>query len=707
MANQRSTSVRCARLARRRFTLPTVITVAALMAAAAGATADSPADARAAKTPPTATAATSSDQLLRGRVTIPVVSDRSDRQPFAGHPGWLDAYGPGGGQGVSVRIGDDAGFAIESAPRPRCVIVTFDAIETPPLIVPRWPIAPGSNDLPMIVEYACVPAGYPAVWDSKYRVRSHEFWQTFVARSRHLYGLMAFDGPRIAWWGNKINVAVYRDGVGGPRIDFAVPWGTGPNDNPSAHHTDHAYPRVGWRHGDIDLTPGLKYAVRVCGYKSHGGALFDLDTFIYPDTGDGYGPGQAYVRNVPSGGDLCMMLFGSLNGQLVENHVRSEEWNVFIVKRPPTKRWGQSFTAHGVSLAGLRFWGSDGLHGAAADKDGPLTCTIRIREDGPAGKLVGPPCIARAHDTSTQVAVGPSNDPAAQGHEFITAGAPVVRYPETPGPLPGYEAYYKLPFDLFQAAWLPDEVALKPGKTYYVEIEASRPLMMFADGDAYAGGFGYYDGQKVEKEPHLMHDDPRWTLLMDIVTYENPGGAPETAPAIASGPRKPGPDGNLLLNGGAENGTFANWTVGSDPTIDPSTDIPSPANHSGRHRFGISVGWAVADMYQYQEVPGVTAGQPYVASMWACHRDGTDESAELAWCDGPFGGPEHLIARTEPDANPTWTRYAGAPFVPTKNTVTIVVRYRHTKPSNIASIHVDDIDLRPAPFAAAQTVEKK
>ncbi len=631
-----------------------------------------------------------------GVLTIPVITGRAERRAFTGHPGWIDAYTAGLEKGVSARLDREARFSLPDAGAggPAAVIVCLDRLEAPPIIVPRWPAGPGDADLPMSVEYACVPPGYPEVWDAKYTVRAHEYWQTFVARSKHLYGAMAFDGPRITWWGNKANFAVYRGGVGGPRIDFEVPWGAGPDDNPSAHHTDHGYPRVGWRHGDVDLTPGRKYAVRMCGYKSHGQVLWELPSFIRPDRGDGYGPGEGYIRNQPTGGDLCLILFGSLNGQLIENHVRSEEWEILIVKRPPTIRWGQSFTSHGVSMAGLRFWGSDGFH-AEGDAAEPLTCRIQIREDGPAGKPVGPARLATAHDTSTEVVVGPSDDPAAKGQKYVDHGAPVVRYPETPGPLPGFERYYELPFDLFQAAWLPDEVPLSPGKTYYVELEASRPIMMFADGDAYAGGFGYYDGRKIEREDNLMHSDPRWTLLMDLVTYENPGGAPEPEPA---GPvaRKPGPDGNLLVNGGAETGDFTGWTMGSDPIIDPSTALPSPLNHSGNHRFGISVGWAEADMYQYQEVPGLTPGVPYVAGMWASHADGTDESAELLWCDGRFGGMEHQLARTADPEDAAWSLYEGGPFTPKGDTVTIIVRYRHAKATGIASIHVDDIYLKPA-----------
>ena len=34
---------------------------------------------------------------------------------------------------------------------------------------------------------------------------------------------------------------------------------------------------------------------------------------------------------------------------------------------------------------------------------------------------------------------------------------------------------------------------------------------------------------------------------------------------------------------------------------------------------------------------------------------------------------------------------AGARFVPKADQITLIIRYRHTLPTNIASIHVDDI----------------
>jgi hypothetical protein len=630
-------------------------------------------------------------------VTIPIVTGRPGSQPFAGHPGWIDLHAPGESSGVSARVGRDARFDLAKPAQPSALILTLDRLEIPAVIAPGW----NGGDVALDPEYACVPPGYPDVWDRDYPVRAHEHWQTFVARSRHLYALMAFDGPKVVWWGNKIGASVHRGAPGGPRIDFPVPWGTGPDDNPNSHHTDHGFPHVGWRHGDIPVKPGAKYALKIYGYKSHGGDRYELTLYQRPDAGDGYGPGNSHRNGAPGGGDLCLLLFGSLNGQYIENQVRSPEWENLIIKRPPVKRWGQTFIAHGVSFAGVRFWGSNG-------SAKPASCRILIREDGPDGRPVGPAKTAVSHDTSPDPAVRLTPEEAAQGRKLEGLGMPYIRYPNTPGPLPGHDAFYAQPYDLFQAAWVPDEAPLERGRTYYIDLTADQPLMMFGDGDAYRKGFGYYDGQKIEQEAGLMHDDKRWTLLADIVTYAYPGGITEAEAAAKAVRPHPGPfdpaqgkpDGNLLVNPGAEEGDFAGWTVLGDPVIDPSTHIPDPPNRTGGHRFGMSVGWATAEMGHDQEVPGIEPGATYEAGMWVSHQDGTDEEAELLVVDGgsetavgAHGGAPLLRVATRPGAEPAWTELKGT-FMPTQRTVTLIVRYRHTKPSNVASVHIDDIWLK-------------
>jgi len=47
------------------------------------------------------------------------------------------------------------------------------------------------------------------------------------------------------------------------------------------------------------------------------------------------------------------------------------------------------------------------------------------------------------------------------------------------------------------------------------------------DGDSCEPGNLYYDGRKIERLRGIQHGDLRATLLIDIVTYARPGGAPE------------------------------------------------------------------------------------------------------------------------------------------------------------------------------------
>lgn len=159
---------------------------------------------------------------------------------------------------------------------------------------------------------------------------------------------------------------------------------------------------------------------------------------------------------------------------------------------------------------------------------------------------------------------------------------------------------------------------------------------------------------------------------------------------------------NLLTNPGAETGTFEGWERGGNhpgqPMINPSTHLAVPVNHSGQYRFGISIGYVAASVYQYQTV-SVTPGHTYGVSLWAVKMDGTEERLLVTWINGPFPGVERdLYELTWSQQVPNWTHLNGATFVPTSNQATIVLRYEHSIPSGIASVHVDDmalIDLSP------------
>lgn len=428
---------------------------------------------------------------------IPEVSGRSKLQKFAGHPGWIDIYKKGYGPSTSTRINSDGTFNIAKPDDAVTLIATFDKMETPPVIVPRWPQQEGEYDIHIPVEYACIPDDYPQTWDRDYKTRAYNYWQTFVPQCTQIYGVTVFDGPKIVEWGNKINVGVHHEQSGGPPVILNNEE-TGQWSPTSAGHSDHEFPRVGWRHGDLAVEPGKPYALRVGGYRSHGGKHFQLDAFIRPDRGDGYALGNALADERDMKGDLCCMVFGNRHGQIVENHIRTEEWEIFIPQHRPGINWGQQFVAHGVSLAGIVFWGSNGN----SDR---MFCEVRIREEGPGGKLLKPVKLAASHDSPVR---------------------PIIRYPETPEPLPEYKEYYKLPCDLFHVAYQPNELRLEAEKTYYVEVVAFTPIMMYADGDYYRSGYAFYEGLKVEKihYGHATLHSNRWTLAMTIITYANSEG---------------------------------------------------------------------------------------------------------------------------------------------------------------------------------------
>lgn len=444
-----------------------------------------------------------------GRILVACVAGRPGTRVFSGHPGWVDAYAAGRGEGISARIGEDGAFRLPPAPGGRSLylIVQFDRFETPPFVV-AVPAASGSSaplEIVIPTEYACVPGGYPEVWEREYKARAVNYHQTFVAKCTALHGITVFDGPKIAAWGNKLNASVHEEMPGGPALRMRFQ--REPLiDSQSAGHSDRGSPRIGWRYGDARVRPGSTYAIRVGGYRPHGGKQFELDAYVRPDRGEGYSEGEAFGDGKALGGDLCCLVFGNGHGQNVETHIRSEEWEIFLPRHRPATSWGQTFLSHGTSLAGVCFWAAceDG------DGAGAVRCEVRLRPDGPWEPAFGPRKVAAAHPSPER---------------------PTIRYPEIPGRLPGKERLYELPAYLFQVAYAPDELPLVPGKTYFIDITASRPILVYADGDFYHDGHAYYEGLRADRtgQPWTFHSE-RWTLAMGVVTYARPGGEP-TAPA--------------------------------------------------------------------------------------------------------------------------------------------------------------------------------
>jgi hypothetical protein len=434
------------------------------------------------------------------------VSGREGLQVFKGHPGWLDVYERGYCKTVSARIEADGTFELPAPRKSVSLIAMFDRNETPPVILPQWPVEPGNFDVPIAVEYACMPNGYPDVWDEEYMKMGTDSYQTFVPNCTQLYGVSVFDGPQVENdHPNRIMVSVHPDAPGSKALLFKDkgspdPGWVGHWDELTAWDSNKELPYIGWRHGDMPIEAGRTYAIRAGGYRTHGARRLKQRVYIRPDEGDGYAHGNAFVNGKMLDGDLCCLIFGNSNGQIIENQIRSLQWEVFLPKHRPTTQWGQQFVSHGESLAGVSSWASTG-----AVKD--MLCEVIILEEGPWGRKLGPAKICRGHESPDR---------------------PVVVYPDTPSPLPGYEEFHKEPARLFQVSYAPDEIKLTPGKTYYVKLAPAKPFLMYADGDRYQLGHAYYEGLKVDRQHvgHTVKHSKRWTLAMNIVTYANKGGKP-------------------------------------------------------------------------------------------------------------------------------------------------------------------------------------
>jgi hypothetical protein len=249
-----------------------------------------------------------------------------------------------------------------------------------------------------------------------------------------------------------------------------------------------------------------------------------------------------------------------------------------------------------------------------------------------------------------------------------------------------------------EAGQAPDMEAIKVrnlgGTEAEVSLRVSAPWLTLSDSALTIPAYG-------EKEVSLKWDatslkEGRQDAVIrvhDPEAYEPEVGVTISAIIDTRPPDRP----NLLKNFGAEEG-MEHWTIGGNPEgwprIDPDTHGPDPSNHSGDHRFGISWGWTTGDAFQYQTV-AVEAGKAYEAGFWVSKMVGSDESVELLWIDGEFGGEEQLLYRTPENEriDGWWKACRGAPLKPSGDFVTIVLRYRHAYATGIASIHVDDIYL--------------
>ena len=169
---------------------------------------------------------------------------------------------------------------------------------------------------------------------------------------------------------------------------------------------------VRWFSGQIPITPGKKYAVRI--WVNGGCAIYKRDK-----DGNSYPHGSAYDEaGSPRSYDLNVTVFVDRNSQMVTHTRLSYGPGTFISSLNDTQ-WGQTFVASGNGLAAADLF--------AASTDASFDLTWRIRKGGPAGPQIGP--------------------------AKTTQGA-----------------YFASTTGLFGVSYNPNEVPLIPGQTYYIEV---------------------------------------------------------------------------------------------------------------------------------------------------------------------------------------------------------------------------------------------
>jgi len=187
---------------------------------------------------------------------------------------------------------------------------------------------------------------------------------------------------------------------------------------------------VRWRSGEIPMTPGKRYAVRV----SVTGGDNKLQPYKRNHDANSYGPskGQAYnSAGQPQSFDLNYVVFADNDGTRITMNKRTggvgnlQDGNF-------RDRWGHTFTAGGTSLAGVDVWA------AGAENRWDIDFTWRIRENGPTGRQIGPTKTTQAGYQAFGVGLhgasyNPGDVPLIAGHTYFVEFAALTPPPESPG----------------------------------------------------------------------------------------------------------------------------------------------------------------------------------------------------------------------------------------------------------------------------------
>ncbi|MBW8042205.1 MAG: carboxypeptidase regulatory-like domain-containing protein [Planctomycetes bacterium] len=258
-----------------------------------------------------------------------------------------------------------------------------------------------------------------------------EWFQTFLATGTSVRGISWMMAGWNLYNGKYADISILEDNGEGDVRNWTL-LGT-KRENNIASDSDEW---VRWPSGQILLTPGKQYAVKI--WVLDGCAVYKRDK-----DGSSYPNGRAYdINGNPQTFDLNVTVFVDRNNQSV-THTRLNPGPGNFDGGLSDTRWGQTFVATGTSLLAADLF--------AASADGNFDLTWKIRQGGPNGAQIGP--------TKT-----------TQG------------------------AYFASSTDLVGVSYNPNDVTLVPGQTYCIEVTDTMNFTPYTQGNSYSDGTAYRNG---------------------------------------------------------------------------------------------------------------------------------------------------------------------------------------------------------------------
>ncbi len=399
---------------------------------------------------------------------------------------------------------------------------------------------------------------------------------------------------------------------------------------------------VGWRSGETRTEPGRRYAVRL----HDAGGDRGVGMFVRRDAlGAGYSDGAAYADGEREPYDIYAMISSDSDGTVIPYMRR------FRIKPGGLAGWaggwGQTWKAIGRSLAGMNLL-------VAGGEQWQVSARVRVRESGPDGEVVG--VSKRVHNAWW-------------------------------GPGSGF----------LGASYVPGDVQLRPGATYYMEVSAVSPSEGFNPYkvnhplNAYPDGCAYREGQARKQVD----------LEMTIIEYAA-AGEPWRAGARPGVPKGK----NLLKNGGFEIGK-ATGQDSAAPDHWQKWRTARTAFWHGRYGrngslaarvIGGNINGTSIDGGYVQRVDGLDRSKPYRLTGWCSTSCLTDQVYGTYVGYDPTGQTKDPSAKTI-----VWTEmgrlshefefYAGGPIRPVGDAISVWLRGRNRRPEALFFADFDDLVL--------------